>query len=259
MNEQLIHSKITSMELDVLKAVKQRTLENFTEGPSVERARLFFLLLPFFDENHWSGEIEASAKTVSIVYAALHAHDQVKENALVITKKQQLTVLAGDFYSGIYYQMLANSNNITMIQRLATSIIKVSENKASFYDGLVRSVEEIDDLVHVIETELLTTFYKFYGFEKYASLATLMLRYIRYVEELEFLQNNSQTRILRLLNQTLQHPLQTERWLLEKLDLLHEDISLTINSYNFNYELKSFMLHQITPHQHRAEQLTREG
>lgn len=258
MNEQLIHSKITSMEIDVLRAVKQRTLEKFTEGPSVERARLFFLLLPFFDEKQWSGEIEATAKTVSIVYAALHAHDQVKENALA-TKKQQLTVLAGDFYSGIYYQMLANLNNITMIQRLATAIIKVSEKKASFHDGIVRSSEEIDHSVQQIESELLITFYKFYGYEKYAPLATLMLSYIRYAEELEYLKSGSQSRIIRLLNQTLQHPLHTERWLLEKLDLLHDQISNTINSYNFNYELKNFMLHQITPHQHRAEQLTREG
>jgi heptaprenyl diphosphate synthase len=258
MNEQLIHSKITSMEIDVLRAVKQRTLEKFTEGPSVERARLFFLLLPYFDEKHWSGEIEASAKTVSIVYAALHAHDQVKENASA-TKKQQLTVLAGDFYSGIYYQMLANLNNITMIQRLATAIIKVSEKKASFYDGLDRTTAELDRSVQQIETELLATFYNFYGFEKYTPLATLMLSYIRYKDELECLQGGSETRIIRALNKALQHPLHTERWLLEKLDILHDQISLTINSYNFNYDLKNFMLHQITPHQHRAEQLTREG
>src|SRR5690606_30006102 len=122
MNEQQIHSKITLLEIDVLKAVKQRTLEKFTEGPSVERARLFFLLLPFFDKKDWSVEIEASAKTVSIVYAALHAHDRVIEDSLA-TKKQQLTVLAGDFYSGIYYQMLANRENVTLIQRLAKAII----------------------------------------------------------------------------------------------------------------------------------------
>lgn len=258
MNEQQIHSKITSVEIDVLRAVKQRTLEKFTEGPSVQRERLFFLLLPFFDQNQWSDDIEESAKTVSIVYAALHAHDQVKQDILA-TKKQQLTVLAGDFYSGIYYQMLANANNIAMIQRLATAIIKVSEKKAAFYDGNIYTIDEIEQSIYQIETELLSSFYHFYGFEKYMPLAGLVLTYIRYGTELECLQRGGQSLVIRMLNQTLRHPLHTERWLKDKLASLYEDILWTADNYALTYELKNFMLHQITPHQHKAEQLTREG
>ncbi|TWT28310.1 heptaprenyl diphosphate synthase component 1 [Planomicrobium sp. CPCC 101110] len=258
MNLQQIQSKITSMEIDVLKAVQQRTLEKYTAGPSVEQARLFFLLLPFFDGKQWSGKIEASAKTVSIVYAALHAHDQVKEDAPV-TKKQQLTVLAGDFYSGIYYHMLTNLKNIPLIQRIATAIVQVSERKASFYEEAVRSIVDIDETVEVIETELLTAFYDFYGYDEYTPLAKLTLNYLRYAEELECLQRDGQTHVLRLLKQSLRHELHTENWLLEKLDHLHSQIVKCVNGYAFDYELKHFVLHQITPHQHRAEQLTREG
>ena len=258
MNEQQIHSKITSVETDVLKAVKQRTLEKFTEGPSVQRARLFFLILPFFDNKIWSADIERAAKTVSIVYAALHAHDLVEDDVLA-DKKQQLTVLAGDFYSGIYYKMLAENNNIAMIQRLATAIIKVSEKKASFYANEIRSMEEIDEAIQKIESELLISYYNFYGFQEYSPLAVLMLAYNRYTSELDCLQKGGQSLALRMMNQTMRHPLQTERWLLDKLDSLHEEILQAIGTYNFNYELKNFMLHQITPHQHRAEQLTREG
>jgi heptaprenyl diphosphate synthase len=258
MNEQQIHSKITSVEIDVLKAVQQRTLEKFTEGPCVERERLFFLLLPFFDQKQWSEDIEESAKTVSIVYAALHAHDQVKQDILA-TKKQQLTVLAGDFYSGIYYQMLANANNIAMIQRLATAIIKVSEKKAAFYDGEIYTIGEIEQSIYQIETELLSSFYHFYGYEKYLPLAGSMLTYIRYSNELKCLQGGGQSLVIRMLNQTLRHPLHTERWLMDKLADVYDEIIWTVDKYALDYELKTFMLHQITPHQHKAEQLTREG
>ncbi|UJF25674.1 hypothetical protein [Planococcus sp. 107-1] len=48
MNEQQIHSKITSLEIEVLKAVKQRTLEKYTEGPSVERGAFVFLAAAIF-------------------------------------------------------------------------------------------------------------------------------------------------------------------------------------------------------------------
>ena len=117
MNGQQIQSKIISMEIDVLKAVRQRTLDQLTEGPFVKEARLFFLLLPFFNGEQWSDKMETSARTVAIVYAALHAHDRVKEE-MPISKEQQLTVLAGDFYSGIYYQLLAEGKSVKEVTEI---------------------------------------------------------------------------------------------------------------------------------------------
>ncbi|MDJ0331669.1 heptaprenyl diphosphate synthase component 1 [Planococcus sp. S3-L1] len=253
-----IQSKIISMEIEVLDAVRQRTLDQFTEGPSVKESRLFFLLLPFFSGKTWSAEIESSAKTVSIVYAALHAHDQVREDN-PISKEQQLTVLAGDLYSGIYYQMLVNSKNIAMVQKLATAIIQVSERKTSFFEGMERSIAEVEEAITIIETELLISFYKFYGYTEYESLAKQALLYIRYADELERLQSKNYSNFLRELTSNLNHKNYVEHWLVEKLDNLHEKIVESIDECSLDYELAQFLLHQITPHQHRAEQLTREG
>lgn len=253
-----IQSKIISMEVEVMDAVRQRTLDQFTEGPSVKESRLFFLLLPFFDGKNWSPEIESSAKTVSIVYAALHAHDQVREDVPII-KEQQLTVLAGDLYSGIYYQMLVNSKNIAMVQQLASAIIQVSERKASFFEEAIRSVEEIEEAITVIETELLLSFYRFYDFSEYTLLAKQTLIYLRYTDELKHLQSKNYTHFLRELNSNLVHEIYTEHWLLEKLDSLHGQILASMTDCSLDYELAQYLLHQITPHQHRAEQLTREG
>ncbi|ANU10664.1 heptaprenyl diphosphate synthase component I [Planococcus antarcticus DSM 14505] len=253
-----IQSKIISMEVEVLNAVQQRTLDQFTEGPSIKESRLFFLLLPFFDGKNWSAEIESSAKTVSIVYAALHAHDKIKEDVPII-KEQQLTVLAGDLYSGIYYQMLVNSKNIAMVQQLASAIIQVSEKKTSFFEEAIRPLDEIEEAIIIIETELLLSYYRFYGFSEYTLLAEQTLLYLRYAEELEYLQSKHYTNFLRELNSNLAHEIYTEHWLLEKLDSLHGQILVSIADCSLDYELAQFLLHQITPHQHRAEQLTREG
>lgn len=258
MNGHQIQSKIISMEIEVLNAVRQQTLDQFTEGPSVKESRLFFLLLPFFGGKTWSAEIESSAKTVSIVYAALHAHDQIREDAPII-KEQQLTVLAGDLYSGIYYQMLVNSKNIGMVQQLASAIIQVSEKKTSFFEEAIRPIEKIEEAIITIETELLMSFYTFYGYTEYESLAKQALLYLRYADELKRLQSKDYTHFLRELNANLVHEIYTEHWLLEKLDSLHRQILESIADCSLDYELAQFLLHQITPHQHRAEQLTREG
>lgn len=258
MNELQMHSKITSMEIDVLQVLQQRTLDKYTAGPSVERARLFFLLLPFFDGQQWPEDVEDSAKTVAIVYAALHAHDQVKEDSPV-SKSQQLTVLAGDFYSGIYYQLLSNSNNIKMIQLLASGIIGVSEKKATLYESQKMSIAGIENAAEVIETRLLRIFYDYYGFSQYASIAEPAMEYIYFSKQLDLLRSGIETNLLSKLNQTLSLPMYSERWLLDKLDMLHHELKKALDGQQLNFHLKTFLLHQITPHQHLAEQLTREG
>lgn len=258
MNDLQIHSKITSMEIDVLQALHQRTLEKYTAGPSIDRARLFFLLLPFFDGKQWSKDVEDSANTVAIVYAALHAHDQVEENS-PISKSQQLTVLAGDFYSGIYYQMLSNTNNIKLIQLLASGIIGVSEKKASLYEEMIMPVAGVEAAAEVIETELLNIFYDYYGYSQYSAIAGPALEYVYFSHQLDSYRNGIETNVLRKLNFALPLPLYSERWLLDKLDSLHNELSKALDAHPMDFNLKNFMLHQITPHQHLAEQLTREG
>lgn len=258
MNDLQIHSKITSMEIDVLQALHQRTLEKYTAGPSIDRARLFFLLLPFFDGKQWSKDVEDSAKTVAIVYAALHAHDQVEEDS-PISKSQQLTVLAGDFYSGIYYQLLSNTNNIKLIQVLASGIISVSEKKASLYEKTVMSVAGVEAAAEVIETKLLNIFYDYYGYSHYAAIAKPALEYVYFSHQLDSYRNGLESNILRNLNRALSSHLYSERWLLDKLDLLHSELTKALDAHPMDFNLKKFILHQITPHQHLAEQLTREG
>ncbi|TAA72543.1 heptaprenyl diphosphate synthase component 1 [Planococcus salinarum] len=258
MNDIQIHSKITLMEIDVLQALYQRTLEKYTAGPSIDRARLFFLLLPFFDGKQWSEDVEDSAKTVAIVYAALQAHDQVKEES-PISKSQQLTVLAGDFYSGIYYQMLSNTNNIKLIQLLASGIIGVSEKKATLFEKTAMSANDVESAAEVIETRLLTIFYDHYGYSHYKGIAVPAMKYVYYSNQLDYLRDGVETNILRKLNMALPFPLYSERWILDKLDSLHIELTKALDIHPMDYRLKNFMLHQITPHQHLAEQLTREG
>lgn len=258
MNGQQIQSKIISMEIDVLKAVRQRTLDRLTEGPFVKEARLFFLLLPFFNGEQWSEKVEASARTVAIVYAALHAHDRVKEE-MPISKEQQLTVLAGDFYSGIYYQTLAQTKNIGMVQQLATAIIEVSEKKASFHDLQVQKPDEVEETARVIESALIRSFYDNNGFGQYEELMELSLLYIRLAEELEALKAGEFSHVLRLLSETLIHQNFVEHWLTDRLETLHGRIFAAANDCELDFELKNMLIHQIIPHQHSAEPLTREG
>jgi len=155
--------------------------------------------------------------------------------------------------------MLSNSNNIKLIQYLAGGIIGVSEKKASLYEKKVMTVSGIENAAEVIETRLLRTFYDYYGFDQYAAIAEPAMKYVYFSKQLDYLRNGVETNLLRKLNLALPLPLYSERWLLDKLDLLHTELAKALDRHPMDFKLKNFMLHEITPHQHLAEQLTREG
>lgn len=247
MNEHSIHLKISAMEADIRKMLYQRTLQQHTSGPTISRARLFFLLLPELTGSQWTEDIRMSAKTVSIVYAALHAHDLIEEEGPP-SKEQQLTVLAGDFYSGLYYQLLANVKNIELIRDLASAIIAVSESKAALYDREVQSLGGIERAVERIEASLVDAFYAFYGYEQYSNFARLSLVYLRYSDELRKMQAGEYSLLLWKLDEYFHTGAQKEAWLSKKLDELQVRISREAGTNAFPYHVDNYLHHHLIPH-----------
>src|SRR5699024_3634853 len=73
--------------------------------------------------------------TTMLVQIALDTHDLVtdKKNDTVeplsVESTRQLTVLAGDYYSGLYYLLLAEIEDYQLIHALAIAIKEITELK----------------------------------------------------------------------------------------------------------------------------------
>lgn len=96
-----------------------------------------------------------------LVQIALDTHDLIpitndkNDDEVAITTKQ-LTVLAGDYYSGLYYLILAEIEDVPMIGVLASAIKEITEYKMRLYYREIGSFTDYLSITKKVETLLIT-------------------------------------------------------------------------------------------------------
>ena len=164
--------------VDALRlAVRQPVLSREVGEVDIDQAKVFFLLLPLLNGEKWTASIDAAAVAVGAVHIAFDAHDVIHHDDATTTL-QQLTVLAGDYYSGVHYKILAALPDIHFIRTLSTSIGRINEIKTNLYNDLPKDVNELLDIVATIEARCIEDFLHTYGFSKYCPLVKTTLSMI---------------------------------------------------------------------------------
>ena len=134
-------------------------------------------------------------------HAALAAHDHIKELDAT-SKDQQLTVLAGDFYSGRYYEILAASGNVALIRSLSQGIAARCEHQIKVYEQEERTVEQWFATVENIEVGLIAQFFELYAFEPYIALIEKSLLLFRLEREWATYQGGQKSLLTRCVEKS---------------------------------------------------------
>lgn len=162
----------------IFNDVRHSALLRNTGEPRVDDNRMFYLLLPFLN-----GEKQDSdAVIVGIVHAALAAHDLIEEKDAT-TKEQQLMVLAGDYYSGRYYQILAETGNIRLIRALSSAIVARCEQKVRGYEQGAITFQDWLISIEMAETALIEAYFNEKSFTQYTTIMKKGILLIRLFEE----------------------------------------------------------------------------
>ncbi|HJH11846.1 MAG TPA: heptaprenyl diphosphate synthase component 1 [Metalysinibacillus jejuensis] len=206
----------------VFKHVRHRTLQQFTGAPIVDDTRMFYALLPFFNKEATEAH-EANAVVLGVVHAALAAHDLIEEQA-TISKEQQLIVLAGDYYSGRYYQLLAASHDIALIQALSQAIIVRCEQKAKAYETDPLTVEQWLMTLQQMESVLISSYFTCEQFAAYIPIAEQGLLLVRLYEEQQQLSR---------LSERLATPTETLAIIAEQIATLEQEMHTMIEEADF--------------------------
>ena len=177
MNATQMNDAIYELKQNIYDEIHHRILWKYTDQPVLKNEQLFFLLLPFLNGMNYDETMRSNVISVGIVHASLEEHEKIKESSSN-DKVQQLTVLSGDYYSGLYYEMLAKGGNISLIQALSSGIINRCEQQIKLYEPEILTIERFVTLVEVVESELITQFYKTIEQSQYIDIAKCALTII---------------------------------------------------------------------------------
>ena len=206
-SEHDLHNKIYECKKQFYEKIEHSYLQQFVHEPIVDEDRLRFLFA-MLDNVIPEKELHVLALSMLLVEAALETHEEVSlhdVNTDFFKKNRQLTVLAGDYYSSLYYFLLANIGHIPMIRLFSKSIQEINEAKMAIYQENL-SFESVVKQIYVIESSLLQSIASYYHLTAWKHVTEEYFYLKRLVKESEHIQEANCLPLIRgLINSNCEY------------------------------------------------------
>lgn len=127
------------------------------EAPVIDEDKLLMAVTVLDHVDMPFAQLENYATSTMLLQVALDTHEKVT-NAMTGDRNhrnRQLTVLAGIYYSGLYYKLLSDQNEIDVIRVLAEGIETVNDHKIIVYQKEVDGIDKLMTSIMKIESSLL--------------------------------------------------------------------------------------------------------
>ena len=178
----------------IKSVIKEKSFHSYFRkhlGPiNLDDDRILMLSIAMSEIELTQTEREAYITTAMLVQLALDTHEEVADpNASL--KELQLKVLAGDYYSGLYYNHLANLNNIDLIRSFATAIKTVNENKISIYEAEGDTVDSFINSYKIVEFAVMEQLLLHFDAATYIDLFSEFLYLKKLISETEKLNTDN--------------------------------------------------------------------
>ncbi|HEU5140024.1 MAG TPA: heptaprenyl diphosphate synthase component 1 [Bacillales bacterium] len=230
MNDYDIQEEVDQLKEKIDKRMSHPFLKKHGDMPEVDGERVSMLYRMFRETSLSHHDIDTYIVTVMLVQAALDAHESIDIRKLSDDRAQtsrQLTILGGDYFSGLYYYLLSEIEDILLVRRLATSIQEINEHKMFLYKNNRQTLEGTIDSLRIVESSLLRNVANYFEqpvwaafFEEYFLLRRLL------TEKHLYLESNSSS-----LLRTLDHSEKKRNLLLGSRQEKVQQFNLLLDSY----------------------------
>ncbi len=168
--------------------MKHSYLYKHIEKPVLDQSKLILLTDIIDHTTLTSSQKESYIITTMLVQVALDTHEKVPVTRNVDENRDskvagQLKVLAGDYYSGLYYLLLSEIKEIELIHKLANAIKEINENKMRLYYNEAATFVEYLDILANIESLLISSVADFVNDTTYKSICKEWVLTNRLIQE----------------------------------------------------------------------------
>lgn len=148
-----LQSKVEYVRSKIEGKISHPFLAQKIEAPFIDEDKLL-LLVSFLDYLDIPlKKMELYAVPTMLLQIALDTHEKVT-NDMTDLQNRQLTILAGTYYSGLYYKFLSEQDDIELIRLLAEGIETINDQKIIVYEQEVDGIEKLMESMKNIESSL---------------------------------------------------------------------------------------------------------
>jgi heptaprenyl diphosphate synthase len=186
--------KVKNLKEKIEKHIFHPYLCQFINPPSIDEDKLIILILIIEELELSPLEKDELVQAIMFMDVALDTHDDVSNTILDKNSLQirQLTVLAGDYYSGLYYKYLSGIGDIQLIKKLSEGVKSINEHKVSIYHNDQDDLDLIMNSTKVIEFSLIEKLTSHFGVTYWDEIASNFLLIKRLIKEvMEYRQTKS--------------------------------------------------------------------
>ncbi|BBH20997.1 hypothetical protein Back11_23420 [Paenibacillus baekrokdamisoli] len=147
------------------KYVDYDMIQTYTELPDFPDSRIRLLFTFLANQRIPLLHSELYSLVASLVQLGMDAHDMIDSNSGHVSEREmrsrQLKVLAGDYFSSRFYQLLSQAGQVDMIRSISAGVCEVNKLKVNFYMRMKQfkmSAEEYLNQCIQIKTELFQAF-----------------------------------------------------------------------------------------------------
>jgi heptaprenyl diphosphate synthase len=157
---QQIEKLMSDMKDLIMQKISHPYLQKYIQTPNIDEDKLLLIISMLDQHGLTKLEMKDFVVTTMLIQVALDTHELVSNTTNPIEKEsslksRQLTVLAGDYFSGLYYKILADSNNLAMIRALSEGIKEINEHKIFLYQKDSDGIEKLMNNIWTIESALI--------------------------------------------------------------------------------------------------------
>ncbi len=232
-------------------------LQKYVDKPKVDEDKLLLLWGLFNELDLSADERNHYILATMLVQIALDTHEKVSNTNVTlespdILKNRQLTVLAGDYYSGLYYQVLSEVGNVELIRSLSSAVKKMNDHKILLYQLTLTSIPSFLNSIKAVEASLIYKIAEYYQKSAWINRAENVLVLKRLLFEKEQYLNTGQSILFEGLRMILFPTIQRNIHLSEEqvkqlkdtMDSCIEDVNHAVKKSKDELPLENVELHR---------------